>query len=413
MAGLKQTTAKLAQYRRQFDALRAASAKADGARRNSGSALRLVETTSFGSNPGNVRMLTYVPDGLPPGAPLVVILHGCTQTAAGYDHGAGWSTLADRHGFALLLPEQQRANNPNSCFNWFQPQDTTRDRGEALSIRQMIERAVEDHSLDRTRIYITGLSAGGAMAAVMMATYPEVFAAGAIIAGLPYGGAGNVQEALDSMFQGKSRSAESWGDLVRRAAPHSGSFPRVSIWHGSSDATGATGERQRTREAMDGGPRPAGCSLISGSRGRLPAPGLARRLRAARGGILHHHRNVSWDADRSRKRRRQCGKRRSVHPRDGDLVKLPYRRFLGDPRRARGGANTAAEPSAATSQLAGSSGVSATRAAATPATTGARPSVPVVTRPAARKQPQPERGGAFDPGTVITKALRKAGLLKG
>jgi poly(3-hydroxybutyrate) depolymerase len=74
---------------------------------------RLVEVTGFEPVPGNLRMLRHVPDGLAPGAPLVVVLHGCTQAAAAYDHGTGWSALADRLGFALLLPEQQRVNNPN------------------------------------------------------------------------------------------------------------------------------------------------------------------------------------------------------------------------------------------------------------------------------------------------------------
>ena len=66
----------------------------------------------------------YLPDNLPEGAPLVVVLHGCTQNAAVYDNGSGWSRLADDAGFALLYPEQQRANNPNLCFNWFLPADT-------------------------------------------------------------------------------------------------------------------------------------------------------------------------------------------------------------------------------------------------------------------------------------------------
>ena len=134
--------------------------------------------------------------------PLVVILHGCTQTAAGYDVGAGWSTLAERYGFVLLLPEQTQANNPKACFNWFLPGDTARDRGEALSIRQMMEKTIGAHGVDRSRIFVTGLSAGGAMTATMLAVYPEIFAAGAIIAGLPYGSADNVQQAFESMFEG-------------------------------------------------------------------------------------------------------------------------------------------------------------------------------------------------------------------
>src|SRR6478736_1551839 len=147
---------------------------------------RLRENFGFGSNPGNLRMFVYRPPTLADNPALVVVLHGCTQSAASYDLGAGWSTLADRYGFVLLLPEQTSANNPKTCFNWFLPGDTRRDRGEALSIRQMIEKTIGAHGIDRKRVYVTGLSAGGAMTAAMLATYPEVFAAGAIIAGLPY-----------------------------------------------------------------------------------------------------------------------------------------------------------------------------------------------------------------------------------
>ena len=175
--------------------------------------------------------------GLEASPALVVVLHGCTQTAAGYDLGAGWSTLADRYGFCLLLPQQQAANNPKRCFNWFLPADTDRDRGEACSIRQMIDAMVRQHGIDRRRVFVTGLSAGGAMTAVMLATYPEVFAAGAIIAGLPYRSATNVQEAFDGMFQGAPRPARAWGDLVRAASSHRGPWPRVSVWHGDADAT--------------------------------------------------------------------------------------------------------------------------------------------------------------------------------
>jgi poly(3-hydroxybutyrate) depolymerase len=81
------------------------------------------------------------------------------------------------------------------------------------------------------------LSAGGAMSSVMLATYPEVFAGGAIIAGLPYGCATNVQEALNSMFQGQSRPAPEWGDLVRNASRHNGPWPTISVWHGTADTT--------------------------------------------------------------------------------------------------------------------------------------------------------------------------------
>src|ERR1700685_3920100 len=96
---------------------------------------KLNEQADFGDNPGSLRMFTYVPPSLLKKAPLVVILHGCGQSAADYATGAGWITLADELGFAVLAPEQTRANNMNACFNWFQPGDNARGYGEAASIR--------------------------------------------------------------------------------------------------------------------------------------------------------------------------------------------------------------------------------------------------------------------------------------
>jgi poly(hydroxyalkanoate) depolymerase family esterase len=197
----------------------------------------LVETTGFGTNPGALRMFAFAPENLQHGAALVVVLHGCGQTAAGYDVGAGWSTLAKHYGFALLMPEQQPSNNANGCFNWFNPEDTARDRGEAGSIRQMIAHMVADYGIDPRRVFITGLSAGGAMTSTMLATYPDVFAAGAIIAGLPFGVASNVRDALLGMRASPSRPAERLGDLVRKASNHKGPWPKLSVWHGSADRT--------------------------------------------------------------------------------------------------------------------------------------------------------------------------------
>src|SRR6185436_18234777 len=211
---LGQTIAALARHRRHWSTLLQSTAAKRGP---DAAATHLTELTGFGSNPGALRMFTYVPKNLPRSPAMVVVLHGCTQSAASYDLGAGWSTLAERYGFVLLLPEQTPANNPKTCFNWFLPGDTHRDRGEALSIRQMIEKTIGAHGIDRRQVFITGLSAGGAMTTAMLATYPEVLAAGAIIAGLPYGTANNVQEAFESMFQGKSHIAKVWGDKVRRA----------------------------------------------------------------------------------------------------------------------------------------------------------------------------------------------------
>jgi feruloyl esterase len=233
MSGLSKILSELAHYRKVAQTLRNASAGAPAHDRDG----PLVEIEDFGPNPGNLRMLVHAPESLAARPALLVVLHGCTQTAQAFDEGSGWSTLADLHGFALLYPEQKSANNANTCFSWFDPAHTTRGKGEAGSIRNMIERMVVDLNIDRDRIFVTGLSAGGAMTNVMLATYPEVFAAGAVIAGLPYGSARTVHEAFRSMFSGASRSARDWGALVREASPHDGPWPRVSIWHGEADAT--------------------------------------------------------------------------------------------------------------------------------------------------------------------------------
>src|SRR5688500_15085200 len=198
---------------------------------------RLSDLAAVADNPGNLRGRCYVPSGAAAGAPLVVVLHGCTQRAAVYDHGSGWSTLADRHGFVLLFPEQQRSNNPMLCFNWFSADDTTRGKGEAASIRAMIRAMESEHGIDPRRIFVTGLSAGGAMASAMLATYPEIFAAGAIIAGVAYGCAADVAGAFDCMGGRAASDSRELAARVRRASPHKGPWPRVQVWQGSADRT--------------------------------------------------------------------------------------------------------------------------------------------------------------------------------
>ena len=195
----------------------------------------LVELDKFGTNPGGLVARSFVPADLPPGAPLVVVLHGCTQNAAVYDRGSGWSELAERHGFAVLFPEQSRSNNHNLCFNWYQANDSRRGRGEAASIAQMVRHLTATHGLDARRVFVTGLSAGGAMTAVMLACYPELFAGGAIIAGLAFGVAAGVPEALERMRGAGMPSRRALASRIANAADFGGPWPTLSVWHGTAD----------------------------------------------------------------------------------------------------------------------------------------------------------------------------------
>ncbi|WP_200209844.1 extracellular catalytic domain type 1 short-chain-length polyhydroxyalkanoate depolymerase [Micromonospora coerulea] len=200
-------------------------------------AATLTQVTGFGSNPGNLSMYAYRPDGLPASAPAVVLLHGCTQNASGYFANSGWQKYADQWKFALIVPQQSSANQSLSCFNWFTEGDINRGQGEALSIKQMVDYAKSNYGLDGNRIYVSGLSAGGAMTSVMLATYPDVFAAGSVIAGLPYRCSPPASTST-CQYSGVDKTPAAWGDLVRNAySGYTGRRPRVSIWHGTSDTT--------------------------------------------------------------------------------------------------------------------------------------------------------------------------------
>ena len=194
-------------------------------------AAAISQVTGFGTNPGALKMYRYQPDDLPAGRPVVVAMHGCTQTAAAYGTGTGWVHLADRWKFTVVLPEQQQANNLNRCFNWFQPTDTTRGRGEAESIAQMVRHAKADGA---GTAYASGLSGGGAMTSVVLATHPDLFAGGGIVAGLPYGCATSVVDAFSCMNPGKNLTPAQWAAKV---PAHLGPWPTVSVWHGTADHT--------------------------------------------------------------------------------------------------------------------------------------------------------------------------------
>jgi poly(hydroxyalkanoate) depolymerase family esterase len=211
-----------------------------GALRERAALAGVSEVAAFGSNPGALRMLVHARPRLRAGQPLVVVLHGCGQQAAAFAADSGWLALADELGFALLLPEQTHDNNRGRGFNWFRPDDVRRGGGEAMSIRQMLRIAVARYASDPKRVFIVGFSAGGSMAAAMLAAYPAVFAAGGVVAGMPVGCANSQVGAMLHMRRAdSSRTRQALAADVRTVTrTHSRNvWPRISIWQGTRDRT--------------------------------------------------------------------------------------------------------------------------------------------------------------------------------
>lgn len=187
--------------------------------------------TGFGTNPGNLNMYSYVPVGIVGNAPLVVVMHGCTQNATTVATQSGWNTLANRHKFYVVYPEQVAANNSSECFNWFVNGDIQRNQGEAYSIKQMVDYMKAHYGIDTTQIFVTGLSAGACMTNVMMACYPDVFKAGAVMAGAPYKAGASALYGYTTTI-----SPTSWGDSIKSAYPtYTGAYPKVAVFQGSAD----------------------------------------------------------------------------------------------------------------------------------------------------------------------------------
>lgn len=176
--------------------------------------------------------------------PLVVMLHGCTQSADDFAAGTQMNRLADAHGLLVVYPEQPSVANPSRCWNWFRAEDQVRDGGEPALIAGIVRAVVAEHAVDARRIFVAGLSAGAAMAVILGETHPDVFAAVGVHSGLPYRSASDIPSALAAM-KGRGEAAPS---PVGRA----GAVPTI-VFHGDRDHTvqARNGERvvEQARQA--------------------------------------------------------------------------------------------------------------------------------------------------------------------
>ncbi len=201
----------------------------------------MLEIKNFGENPGNLKMFLHEPPKLTEKhtggrMPLVIALHGCTQSAKNIADQSGWNDLADTYGFYVVYPQQKTLNNPSGCFNWFEDGDITKDKGEVFSIREMIDFAHDSLDIDTDRIFIYGLSAGAAMSVALMADYPSLFNMGAILAGGPYMPGQGAMNALSKMESPKDISAQELAGYVATQNPtYTGKYPRLLVMHGEKD----------------------------------------------------------------------------------------------------------------------------------------------------------------------------------
>ena len=203
------------------------------------SSAQLTEVTGFGTNPTNLRMHLYVPDGVGARPPVVVAVHYCTGSGPAFYSGTEFASLADRYKFIVIYPSATRSG---SCFDVSSPQALRRDGGsDPVGIMSMVRYVQQRHGSDPDRTYVTGASSGGMMTNVLLGDYPDVFKAGAAFMGVPFacfattdGSSWNSACANGQI----SRTPQQWGDLVRAAYPgYSGTRPRMQIWHGTEDAT--------------------------------------------------------------------------------------------------------------------------------------------------------------------------------
>lgn len=198
------------------------------------------DTHTFSNAAGSRSYKVYVPTTQPDGPPaIVVMLHGCTQSADDFAAGTQMNRLADAHGFLVVYPEQNAQANPSKCWNWFNPQDQLRGAGEPSLIAGITRQVADAHGADTRRIFVAGLSAGAAMAVVLGETYPELFAGVGAHSGLPYGSAHDIPSALAAMKGGRSGlngPAKASGAAARPRKKALQAVPTI-VFHGDRDHT--------------------------------------------------------------------------------------------------------------------------------------------------------------------------------
>ena len=197
----------------------------------------LDEINDLATNPGNLVMYAYKPATAKPGAPLIVLLHGCMQDAKSFALKTGWLARAKELGLILLMPEQRKLNNAVNCFTWYEEGDVVRDKGEVGSIANMIDYMEEKYDIDSSRIFTTGISAGGTMAAALAASYPERIKGAALVAAVSYGCTFNLLNSYGCMFSPTTLDPEEGGDRIRNAhGMQVSDYPHIFIVHGTSDS---------------------------------------------------------------------------------------------------------------------------------------------------------------------------------